>query len=107
MKILGNEEDPRIYRFTTAGSEAPAHFCVINDTHVKWEPFGLAINKIATLAPQCVIWNGDTSNVEETIEAQTRIFLKPEIERADYAAETPYLFCPGNHDSRGDRKSVV
>jgi hypothetical protein len=101
MKILGNEEDPRIYRFTTAGSEAPAHFCVINDTHVKWEPFGLAINKIATLAPQCVIWNGDASNVEETIEAQTRIFLKPEIERADYAAETPYLFCPGNHDSRG------
>jgi len=101
MKILGNEEDPRIYRFTTAGSEAPAHFCVINDTHVKWEPFGLAINKIATLAPQCVIWNGDASNVEETIEAQTRIFLKPEIERYDYAAEIPYLFCPGNHDSRG------
>lgn len=101
MKILGNEEDPRIYRFTTAGSGVPAHFCVINDTHVKWEPFGLAINKIATLAPQCVIWNGDASNVEETIEAQTRIFLKPEIERADYAAETPYLFCPGNHDSRG------
>ena len=101
MKVLGTETDNRIYHFTTAGENSQAHFCVINDTHARWEPFGLAINKIAELSPSCVIWNGDASNVEETIEAQTRIFLKPEIERSDYAAETPYLFCPGNHDSRG------
>ena len=101
MKILGNEEDARIYHFTTAGTASEAHFCVINDTHVQWTPFGLAIDKIAELAPQCVIWNGDACNVEETIEAQTRIFLKPQIERSDYAANIPYLFCPGNHDSRG------
>ena len=56
---------------------------------------------MAELAPACVIWNGDASNVEETIEAQTRIFLNPDIQRKDYAAGTPYLFCPGNHDSRG------
>ena len=30
-----------------------------------------------------------------------RIFLKPDIERKDYAAEIPYIFCPGNHDNRG------
>ena len=101
MKILGNEEDARIYHFTTAGTASEAHFCVINDTHVQWTPFGLAIDKIAELAPQCVIWNGDACNVEETIEAQTRIFLKPQIERSDFAANIPYLFCPGNHDSRG------
>lgn len=101
MKILGNEEDPRIYRFTTAGRKAKDHFCVINDTHVKWEPFSLVIEKVAALAPSCVIWNGDASNTEETIEAQKRIFLNPEIERTDYASEIPYLFCPGNHDSRG------
>ena len=47
MKITGNEEDPRIYHFTTAGSDVPAHFCVINDTHARWEPFGLAIDKVA------------------------------------------------------------
>ena len=64
-------------------------------------PFGRAIEKIAELAPACVIWNGDASNVEETVEAQIRIFLKPEIERNDYASEIPYLFAPGNHDSRG------
>jgi len=101
MKIRGNEEDARIYHFTTAGSDSKAHFCVINDTHVRWEPFGLTMDKIAALAPQCVIWNGDASNTEETIEAQMRIFLTPNIDRKDYAAETPYLFCPGNHDSRG------
>ncbi|MBO7417563.1 MAG: metallophosphoesterase [Bacteroidaceae bacterium] len=101
MKVLSNEEDEHIYNFTTAGEGSQAHFCVINDTHVRWEPFGLAINKIAELAPSCVIWNGDASNVEETIEAQIRIFLQPEIERSDYAASIPYLFCPGNHDSRG------
>lgn len=101
MKVLGNEEDPRTYSFTTAGEGSDAHFCVINDTHVRMEPFGLAVEKIAELAPACVIWNGDASNVEETVEDQIRIFLNPAIERKDYAAEIPYLFCPGNHDNRG------
>lgn len=101
MKILGNEEGPNTYSFMTAGEAAEAHFCVINDTHARWEPFGLAVEKIAVCAPACVIWNGDASNVEETVEAQMRIFLTPEIERKDYASEMPYLFCPGNHDNRG------
>jgi len=101
MKILGNEEDSHIYRFTTAGAKAKAHFCVINDTHARWEPFGLVLDIIAELAPACVIWNGDASNVEETVEDQIRIFLNPDIRRKDYASEMPYLFCPGNHDDRG------
>ena len=101
MKNLGTEEDTTIYSFTTAGAKARAHFCVINDTHAKWQPFGLAIEKIAQLAPSCVIWNGDASNVEETMDALKLIYLNPDIERKDYAARTPYLFCPGNHDFRG------
>ncbi len=101
MKVIGTEKDPHLYKFTTAGKNAHSHFCVINDTHVQWVPFGRAIDKIARLRPSCVIWNGDASNVEETIEAQTRIYLTPDIERRDYAAEIPYLFCPGNHDLRG------
>jgi hypothetical protein len=101
MKVLGTEDDPRTYHFTTAGTAAKGHFCVINDTHASWEPFGRAIEKIAQLAPACVVWNGDACNSEETIEAQMRIFLNPEISRKDYAAEIPYLFSPGNHDFRG------
>ena len=55
MKILGNEEDSHIFRFTTAGADANAHFCVINDTHARWESFGPVIDKVAELAPSCVI----------------------------------------------------
>jgi len=101
MKVLGTETDKRIYKFTTAGKGARSHFCVINDTHVKWAAIERAIDKIAHLQPSCVIWNGDASNSEETIEAQQRIFLTPDIQRRDYAAEIPYLLCPGNHDLRG------
>lgn len=101
MKNLGAEEDTHTYHFTTAGTNAHGHFCVINDTHASWKPFGLAIEKIAQLAPSCVVWNGDASNVEETIDALIRIYLKPEIERKDYATQIPYIFCPGNHDFRG------
>ena len=53
------------------------------------------------LAPACVVWNGDASNSEETLEDQVQIFLDHDLPRKDYAACTPYLFCPGNHDSRG------
>lgn len=101
MKVIGNEEDTRIHSFRTAGPKEKAHFCVINDTHVRWEPFGRALNKIAEIGPTCVVWNGDASNTEETMDAQVRIFFKPEVERTDYASDTPYLFCPGNHDLRG------
>lgn len=101
MKITGNEEDKHIYSFRTAGAGAKAHFCVINDTHVHWDAFEKLTAKLVALAPSCVVWNGDASNSEETVQAQKRIYLKPEITHKDYAAQTPYLFCPGNHDSRG------
>ena len=101
MKIIGNEEDARVYRFTTAGPKAKSHFCVINDTHAKWEPFGRAIEKIAEVTPSCVVWNGDLTTVVETLEEQVGILLNPGIQRKDYAAEIPYLLCPGNHDLRG------
>ena len=101
MKITGNEEDPRIYSFTTAGMASNAHFCVINDTHAHWDVMSAATDKIANLAPSCVIWNGDASNVEESIDNQVNIFLAPSMDRKDYAAEIPYLFCTGNHDFRG------
>ena len=101
MKIVGNEEDYHIYSFTTAGRKARAHFCVINDTHVAWLPFSRCIETIVRLEPSCVIWNGDAGNCEETEDNLIRIFLRPDIERRDYASTIPYIFCPGNHDCRG------
>ena len=101
MRITGNEESRRVYSFRTAGAGAAGHFCVINDTHMQWPAFERVTAKIHELAPSCVIWNGDACNTEESIQSQKRIFLKPEVTLRDYAAQTPYLFCPGNHDSRG------
>ena len=101
IRITGNEEKPTVYSFRTAGKEARAHFCVINDTHASWKAINPTIDKVMALQPSCVIWNGDACNTEETIAAQKRIFFKPEIDRRDYAANIPYLFCPGNHDNRG------
>lgn len=101
MKIAKNVTCPEIYSFTTAGRSAQSHFCVINDTHAHFNTFDKITDKIAQQAPSCVVWNGDACNTEETTHAQKRIFLYPEINRIDYAASTPYLFCPGNHDLRG------
>ena len=105
MKVLGNEEDPRVYSFTTAGKGLQGKFCVINDTHVRWPAIGAELDKIAEIAPACVIWNGDASNTEEKLENLVNIYLDHSLDRKDYAAETPYLFCPGNHDSRGRAKA--
>ena len=101
MHRLGTEIDPRIYSFTTLGPAEGGHFCVINDTHAHLQPFALAVDKIAQLKPNCVIWNGDACNTQETMESLVDIFYTPAIRRRDYAAETPYLFIPGNHDYRG------
>lgn len=101
MSVEGTEIRDRIYSFTTAGKDSTAHFCVINDTHSRWESFGPITDKLAALSPSCVIWNGDATNREETIDKQIRIFLNPKIDRKDYASCTPYLLCPGNHDQRG------
>lgn len=101
IRITGNEESERIYTFRTAGEEAPAHFCVINDTHMQWKCFGAVTDKIAALKPECVVWNGDACDRLENVAAQKQAFLKPDIDRKDYAAGIPYLFCPGNHDNRG------
>ena len=101
MKILGNEEASEIYSFKTAGAKSAGHFCVINDTHVHWDTMTKLTDKIDALAPSCVIWNGDISNREEKIGNLIKIYLKPEMERKDYASRIPYLLCPGNHDQRG------
>ena len=100
-KVLGTETDPKIYSFTTAGKKAKAHLCVINDTHMRWEPLAYCLDKVAELNPSCVIWNGDANTNVDSVAEQKKIFLTPEIERKDYASNIPYMFTPGNHDDRG------
>ena len=101
MSVVGNEVDPKVRSFRTLGPGAESTFCVINDTHARMKPFGMAIDKIAEIGPSCVVWNGDACNTQETVESLLPIFYTPGIDRAEYAAEQPYLFVPGNHDNRG------
>ena len=101
MKVTGNEEDPRTYSFVTAGKKAEPHFCVINDTHSRFETFELLTRKIAELGPSCVVWNGDTINNSESIENLKGTILTPDISLRGYGSEIPYILCCGNHDSRG------
>jgi len=101
MKIVGTEIDPHIYSFTTLGEGAKSSFCVINDTHARWKPFEMAVNKVNEINPSCVIWNGDACNTQETLQSLVPIFLAPKIEHPDYATSIPYLFVCGNHDCRG------
>ena len=101
MKNLGTEVDEAVRSFTTLGAGAKSHFCVINDTHERVQSMNLVFDKLAEIAPPCVVWNGDACNVQETVDSLVQVFLRPRAKRKDYAAETPYLFCPGNHDQRG------
>ena len=101
MKRTGTEIDEKVRSFATLGAAAEAHFCVINDTHERSASMNPVFDKVSELGPSCVVWNGDACNVQETVDSLVSVFLNPKVRRKDYAAETPYLFCPGNHDQRG------
>jgi len=101
MKIVGTQEDPMVYSFTTAGELTSGSFCVINDTHARYEAFDRTIAKVLALSPACILWNGDLTNCEEKIENLQQIMFTPSIAYPDYASRTPLLLCPGNHDTRG------
>lgn len=98
---LGTPVVGKVHSFTTLGANAAPHFCVINDTHAQWRPFGLAVKKVKELAPSVLLWNGDATNTTQSKETAVQIFLRPPIEDADYAADIPTCFVSGNHDFRG------
>ncbi|MGN0202437.1 MAG: metallophosphoesterase [Candidatus Cryptobacteroides sp.] len=101
MHITGNETDPRIYSFTTAGRKAEAHFCVINDTHGIDRAFVPVVDKLKQLSPSCVVWNGDVYDKCEDVAKQKAVFLRSPLSQGGVASNVPLMFCPGNHDSRG------
>jgi hypothetical protein len=90
-----------IHSFTTFGEKIASHFCVMNDTHAKWEQFGLTTSKIRELNPSAIVWNGDATNQTEDEQTAIDIFLAPKIPHPGYASEIPLLWVNGNHDFRG------
>ena len=98
---LGEPVVSFVHSFTTMGADAPAHFCVINDTHAKWEPFQLCVKKVKELKPAVLVWNGDATNTTQDKATAVEIFLDPPVADRDYAADIPVCFESGNHDFRG------
>ena len=100
-KSRGETEVGRVHSFRTCGAAAPSRFAVINDTHMKWESFGMVTKKLRTLAPPVTIWNGDALNATNSVEDAVRAVLTPEVAEKDYASGTGVLFNNGNHEYRG------
>ena len=98
---LGEPVVSAVHTFTTLGTAAQPHFCVINDTHRRWAPFHAAVRKIKELSPSVVIWNGDATNTTQRKKTAVETFLAPPIEDRDWSADIPVFFVSGNHDFRG------
>ena len=92
----------RTYSFTTPGEGAASHFGVINDTHEKWEPFKLVVDKLAELKVPVTIWNGDIpTSLYKKREDIVRVMNKPGSCEG-FAASMPVVVNRGNHDYRGE-----
>jgi hypothetical protein len=98
---LGKPVVGKIHSFTTMGATAHSHFCMMCDTHARWEPFELIVAKLKELRPAAVVWAGDATNTTQEKETAVEIFLDPQVKHRDYAADIPVFFVAGNHDFRG------
>ncbi len=90
-----------VHSFTTMGSSARGHFCMINDTHAKWDSFQMVVRKVKELSPSAVVWNGDATNTTQKKSTAVEIFLDPPVADRDWSADIPVFFESGNHDFRG------
>ena len=98
---LGEPIVSKVHSFTTLGTGAVAHFCMITDTHANWQSYQMIARKLKELAPSVVVWNGDATNTTQEKSTAVEIFLNPKIEDRDWSADMPVMFESGNHDFRG------
>ena len=98
---LGEPVVSSVHSFTTLGAGAASHFCMMSDTHAKWEAFEMIVRKMKELNPAAIVWNGDATNTTQEKATAVEIFLNPPVSDRDYAAHIPTLFESGNHDFRG------
>ena len=98
---LGEPIVSAVHSFTTLGTAARAHFCMINDTHANWKSYQMIASKLKELAPTAVVWNGDATNTTQKKKTAVEIFLNPPIKDRDWSADIPAFFESGNHDFRG------
>lgn len=77
---------------------------IVNDTHENEQTIAALHQRIAEVAPDLLIWNGDTCNDFDAKDDPMQIVLNPakDVSRG-WASKWPLVFVPGNHDVRGER----
>ena len=88
--------------FMTSGAAAESRFGVLNDTHAQWDSFSLTAKKLHAMKFPVCVWAGDALNCTEDRKTAVEAFLWPDVPTKGYAAETPILFVPGNHEYYGE-----
>jgi predicted phosphodiesterase len=79
---------------------------MVNDTHDHKTTIERLANRINTINPDAVVWNGDATNTFDTPQQTARICLTPGQKPSNpsaggWASTRPLLFTLGNHDARG------
>ena len=87
-----------VHSVTLPDSAAPrVRVAVVNDTHEHLPTVDALASRIEAIAPDVVVWNGDTCASAFNSPADLpRVLLKP-----GWAASRSLMFVPGNHDVRG------
>ena len=98
---LGEPVVSPVHSFVTLGPGTPARFCMISDSHARWNSFEMMVKKVKELKPSVLVWNGDATNTTQDKRTAVEIFLDPPVASRDYAADIPTCFESGNHDFRG------
>ena len=94
-----------VYRLRLPDAKADRiTIAIVNDTHENRQTLATLHTRVAAVAPDVLIWNGDTCNNFDAQDDPLQIVLNPagDLSQA-WAAERPLLFVPGNHDVRGER----
>ncbi len=87
-----------------AGNADSLRIVVVNDTHENLATIQALHREIDKLAPDLLLWNGDTCNDFDRQDSPAQIVLNPAQDLGQaWASERPLIFCCGNHDVRGER----
>ena len=100
--ILG---EIRQIKLPSASSKSCA-LAIVNDTHDHEKTIAALADRIHTLNPDALIWNGDAANTFDSPQQTARICLTPGQKISDpasggWASTRPLFFTLGNHDARG------
>jgi acid phosphatase type 7 len=101
-----------VRRLKRLGASLPTvRLAIVNDTHGHDNTIRVLAERIATIDPDALVWNGDTCNDFNKKDDPTAILLRPgagaNLMDGGWASTRPLLFVPGNHDVRGERARRV